>query len=154
MTSQVKNTEAEGIADDLLYRTGRALVLGDVENVHDCFVLPQVMETLEGARLVREPEDVRRVFEGVRAYFAENNVTDIVRTIVEATFLEPGVIESVHASRLMQPDGQVFRNPYPVYSRLDLCDDGVWRIALSNYAISDSREHSEALLTWRSGDPN
>lgn len=146
------NLAAEDIADNLLYRTGLALSHGQLDDVPDCFILPQSMETLEGVRIVREPEDVRQVFASVRRYFEQNGIKDVARAVVEAEFLSGDVIQSTHASRLLKQDGTTVRAPYPVLSRIKRCDDGQWRIASSTYAIIDSREHNEALLTWHSKD--
>lgn len=149
MTSRLENLVAEDIAEDLLYRTGLALVEGQLDGVEDCFLLPHSMETTEGARIIRTPEDVRAVFEEVRSYFAESGVVNIVRTVVEARFVSDTEIETVHVSRLWRNSNERPETTYPVFSVIKLCDDGKWRSAHSNYAITDSRCHGSALLAWR-----
>ena len=120
MASPYDNLVAEDIAEDLLYRTGRALIDGKLEGVEDCFFLPQSMETTEGARIVRTPDDVRGVFEEVRSYFAESGVVNIVRTVVEAKFVSEQKIESVHVSRLWRYNKDLSETTYPVYSDIKL----------------------------------
>jgi hypothetical protein len=149
METQNENVVAEDIADDLLYRTGLAVNYGQYDDIEDCFFLPQSLETLEGARIVRTPDDVRRVFDSVRAYFAEIGVVDVVRTIVEAKFISAREIESIHVSSLMTRDKTVSRPPYPVFNLIRRCDKGVWRITHSSYAITNSRDLNSALLAWR-----
>ncbi len=139
---------AEDIAEDLLYRTGKSLQNGDFEAFFECFEIPQVMETLEGEILMRTKEDVRATYDSVRAYFDDNNVKDVVRTVVSAEFLDDETIGTTHVSRLMQANGQLFRNPYPVYSILKHIDDA-WKIMTNTYAILDGREHNLALLARR-----
>ncbi len=154
---EVKNDNlvAEGIAENLLYRTGLALSYGRYDGVEDCFTLPQTLETLEGARIVRTPEDVREVFEAVRTYFREIEVVDVVRTIVESRFASETEIESIHVSSLIKRDASTTTPPYPVFNLLKRCEDGAWRIAHSHYAIPNSRDHNSALLAWRAkANPN
>lgn len=139
---------AEEIADDLLYRTGQGLKNGNFEEFYECFEIPQVMETLEGEILMRTEDDVRASFESVRAYFKDNDVKDVVRTVVSAEFLDEETIGATHVSRLMQTGGKLFRNPYPVYSIIKHLDGG-WKIMTNTYAILDGREHNLALLAKR-----
>jgi elongation factor P--beta-lysine ligase len=107
------------------------------------------METTEGARIVRTPDDVRGIFEEVRSYFADTGVVNIVRTIIESRFVSDTEIESVHISRVTRTGNEHPVSTYPVFSVIKLCEDGNWRIAHSNYAITDSRCHGSALLSWR-----
>ena len=149
MTSRLENLVAEDITEELLYRTGLALVEGRLDGVEDCFLLPHSMETTEGVRIVRTPEDVRRMFEEVRSYFADSGVVNIVRTVVEARFVSDTEVESVHVSRLWRNSDERPETTYPVFSVIRLCDDRKWRIAHSNYAITESRSHGSALLARR-----
>ncbi len=135
---------AEDIAEELLYRTSRSLTSDDLTSVADCFILPQYIETQLGSRLIETEDAVRQVFSSVRKYFVENDVTDIVRTVISAEFLSPDTVGSTHVSRLMRGDGGLFRAPYPVYSIIRRVD-GDWKIASSSYAILDAPEHNKAL---------
>ena len=139
---------AEEIAEDLLYRTGKGLQSGDFEEFFKCFEIPQVMETLEGEILMKTKEDVRATYDSVRAYFDDNGVIDIVRTVVSAEFLDDETIGTTHVSRLIKSGGNLFRNPYPVYAIIKHLD-GEWKIVTNTYAILDGREHNLALLARR-----
>lgn len=149
MTTQYDDLIAEEIAEELLYRTGRALLEGVLEGVEDRFTLPHSLETTEGARIVRTPDDIHGIFREVRAYFAETGVVNMVRTVVEAKFISEAEIEAVHVSRIWRRGEEQPGSTYPVFCGLKLCDDGKWRIANSNYAITDSRRFCSALLSWR-----
>lgn len=143
------NLVAEEIADGLLYRTGQALVHGQLDGIEDCFLLPHSVETTEGARIARTADDVRGFFEEVRSYYAETDVVDIVETIVESRFVSDREIESVHVSRVTRRGTERPVSTFPVYSVIKLSVDGKWRIAHCNYAITDSRRHGSAFLSWR-----
>lgn len=136
---------AEEIAEELLYQTGQAMKVGDFDAFFTCFVIPQVMETLEGDMLITTMEGMREIFESVRQYYKDNNVRDVVRTIVSAKFLDDETIGSTHVSQLLGVDGSPFRNPYPVYSVIK-CLGGVWKIVSNSSAILDAPQHNDALL--------
>ena len=135
---------AEDIAEDLLYRTGKALRGGRFEDVGELFEVPQVMETLAGKRLIETEEDVRQVFASVRDYWAANGITDVARTVISSEFLADDLIGSTHVSQMMRADGSPFRSPYPSYFVLRR-SDGRWRISSSIHAIVDNPEHVAAL---------
>ncbi len=150
MGGMTHDLDAEEIAGDLLARTDRTLIEGRFEGIEDCFFLPLTIETIEGVRIVRTPDDVWSVFQGVRDYFQQNDVTNVARSVLESKYVAEDKIESVHVSKLMRADGTAFRSPFPTFSLLRRAKDGAWRIAHCNYAITDSRSHNQALLTWRS----
>lgn len=135
---------AEDIVEELLYRTSKALKSDDSKGVETCFVIPQYMETLLGSRLIESEEALLQVFASVRKYFKENCVTDVVRTVVSAEFLDADTVGATHVSRLIQRDGELFRSPYPVYSIIRRVDSG-WKVASTSYAILDAPEHNKAL---------
>ena len=139
-----KERIADEIADDLLYRTGRAITSGDLEWADGCFQLPQFMETVDGSQLIETEEGVRQVIRNVRAYYAANGVTDVVRTVISAEFVDPNTIGSTHVARLMKAGGKAFRAPYPVYSIIRKIGDD-WKIVSTSYAILDAPDHNRAL---------
>ncbi len=134
---------AEQIVEDLLFATGRAL-REDHKDVGKLFQVPQIMETVNGKRIVNSEDDVRDVFAGVRKYFAANKVTDVVRTVISAEFLTPELVGSSHVSQLMREGGEPFRTPYPVYT-VTRWFEGAWRISASVIAIVDCADHVSAL---------
>lgn len=140
---------ADEIAEDLLYRTGKAMSADVFDWVCECFDLPQIVETLDGKSLIETEDDLLRIFRNLRQYYAKHNVTDVARTVVTAEFIDAETIGMTHAAQLMRPGGEVFRAPYPVYSILRKFGE-VWKIAGCSYAILDAPEHNRALI----GRPN
>ncbi|MEO0697987.1 MAG: hypothetical protein AAFY84_18055 [Pseudomonadota bacterium] len=136
---------AEEIADELLFRTGKALTTGDPNWLDGCFELPQFMGTIEGTRLIKTEDGLREVFESVRCYYEANGVTDIVRTVVSAEFVGTRTVTANYASRLIRSDGTFFRKPYPQASLIRNLS-GSWKIVSSSYVILDSPAHNIALL--------
>ena len=138
------NLRAEDIAEELLHRTGRVYASKDASLAAGCFLLPQTIETSAGKCLLETEDNVRQVFENVMDYYAKNDVTEIVRTVVKAEFLDDNTVGATHVSRLMLSDGSCFRKPYPTYSILRKTQGG-WKLSSSAYAILDSDAHNDAL---------
>lgn len=120
------------IADTLLQKTGTGLLTGDFELFSDCFQLPKEFETFEGRVVISTREQLRKMFETVRSHYHSVGLTDMVRHIVQAEYLDPETISSTHESRLLQGT-MLLQEPYPVYSILKLTEDG-WKITQSSYA--------------------
>lgn len=137
---------AEEIADELLFKTGKALIADDFDSFHTCFGLPHVVETGDGRRVLETSDDLRRVFDDVVRYYVDAGVVDVARTVVEARFLDSDTIGSTHVARLLQRDGTALRNPYPVYSILRRHGHLDWKVMSSVYAILDSDAHNTALV--------
>ena len=141
---------AEDIAEEILYRTGRAMKDGDFDAFFECFEIPQIMETLDGAKLVTTRDGMRDTFFHVYRYYQDNGVVDLVRTVVNARFLDEETIGSTHVSRLLKANGEPFRNPYPVYSVVKRIG-GQWKVVSNSSAILDAPDHNRALLAGRDG---
>ena len=143
---------AEEIADELLFKTGKALIARDFGGFSACFGLPHVIDTQDARRVLKDTDDLRRVFDDVVRYYAEQAVVDVARTVIEAKFLDADTIGSTHVARLMQAKGGVLRKPFPVYSIL--CRQGHldWKVMSSVYAILDSKEHNAVLMSERVDD--
>ncbi|OSQ43861.1 hypothetical protein [Marivita geojedonensis] len=138
---------AEEIADELLYETGQALLTGTFDRFSACFGLPHLIETADGRCLLRSVDDLRERFDDLREYFRRQQVTDIVRTVVEARFLDSDTIGSTHVSRMLTATGAPLRSPYPVYSVIRRQGHLDWRVMSSLYAILDCHEHNAVLAS-------
>ena len=136
---------AEEIADELLFVTGKALLAGDFARFSACFGLPHVIETAQGRSVITRVEDLRRIFDDLRDYYHLQQVVDVVRTVVEARFIDSDTIGSTHVARVIQADGKPQRPPYPVYSVIRRHGHLDWKIMSSLYAILDCSEHNEVL---------
>ena len=145
-TSVLSDGLAEEIADDLLYRSGQAMISGDFESFRACFDVPQVYETATGKRIAKTEAEFRQVYDDVRAYHETNHIIDRARMVISASFISPDTIGSTHVSSLMQEGGTNFRKPHPAYSIIRKFDEE-WRIVSCIYAILDDPELIEALTT-------
>lgn len=137
--------QADEIADDMLFRTGRALTSGDPDSLKECFEFPFIIETQEGTRMIESDAGLLKIYENVRGYYDQNDVKDVVRTVVSAEFIDPNTIGTTSVARLMQSGGKQFRNPYPLFSTLSNVR-GTWKLVSCTYAILDAPEHNKALL--------
>ncbi len=135
---------AREIAEDLLDRSGRGLTEGDFDLFERCFALPNEMETFEGRRVIETREEMRAVFDDVRAYYDRIGRTRVDRFIVDAEFRNSTCIVSTHQSHVYAGE-DLAQQPFDVLSVIEL-QDGVWRIRHSEYAITDSKDHSNALV--------
>ena len=136
--------EADEVANDLLFRTGKMLETGEAHWIEDCFHLPQTVETSVGKRRLFSEACVIDVFESVRKFYETEKITSIVRTVTTAERLAPDLIGSVHVAKLLKVGGEPYRAPFPVYSLIRKIHDR-WKIASTLYAILDSSEHNHLL---------
>ena len=142
-----QDAEARRIAEDLLERTADALITGDFEAFHPCFVLPQIIDASPGQIELHTLADLRRTFDGVRNYHHRISVTDIVRRCISAEFVDPDTVMSTHSARLLSGSFLV-NEAVPVLSRLIRTPDG-WKIAATQYAVAEDEGLLEALMGRR-----
>lgn len=133
------------IAEDLLRKTGNAMLTGDFDLMRTCFLLPQAMGTIDGQVMIRTDEELRSTFETVRAYYKKIGVTALERRCFSARFKSEDTVESIHEAQLMSGDTPI-RPPYRAVSVLRRTASG-WAIAYNQYAITDSPEHNAALVS-------
>ena len=135
---------AREIAEDLLDRSGMGLTEGDFDLFETCFALPNEMETFDGRRAIVTRADLQAVYDAVRAYYHQIGRTRVDRHIVDAEFRNPTCIVSTHQSRVYAGE-ELAQQPFEVHSVIEL-QDGVWRIRRSEYAITDSSDHNNAIV--------
>ena len=131
---------AREVAEDLLERSGQGMMTGDFVLFSSCFSLPTRMETFEGSRVLETLEELKTVFDGVRAYYKKTGVTAVRRHIVDAEYRNPTSIVSTHNASTFVND-ELIQQPYDVLSVLEL-RNGSWTIRHSEYLITDVEEHS------------
>jgi len=136
---------AEEIADELLFKTGKALLSGDFESFSACFGLPHVIETADSRQVLTDMTGIRTIFDELRRYLSDNQVVDLVRTVVEARFIDSDTVGSTHVASFVHADGVARRNPYPVYSVIRRHDPLDWKIMSCLYVILDCDEHNAVL---------
>ena len=135
---------AREIAEYLLERSGSSIMVGDFDTFKTCFALPQYMDTFEGRRSIETIEDVRDIYDNLRAYYQSKSVVELNRICVEASFRDTQTVASTHEARMISKDAVLVQSPYPVFSILRLYDDG-WKVAYSQVAIADEPKHNQAL---------
>lgn len=135
---------ARDIAETLLDTTADALLSGDFDAFAACFSLPHTLETFDGAVVLATRDDLRARFDNVRTYFRSNHVTDIVRHVMEASWIDDASFQYSHQTRLLAGSVLV-QAPYPCISVVRHHDDH-WKVSSSQYAIADAPPHNTALL--------
>ena len=135
---------ARAIAEKLLMVTGDALSRGDFEAFADCFLLPQTVHSFTESRVLRTREDMRDVFDKVRANMVADGVERIERYVDEAAFSGPDTIKSTHISQLFLKDG-TSQDPYPSMSQIKRVE-GEWYIADGQYAVDEKSGHARAFV--------
>lgn len=136
---------AEEIADLLLFETGTALFSGDFDRFAACFGTPYVIETANDRIVLRDQSNLRATYDELRRFYRETEVVDVVRTVVEARFIDSDTVGSTHVASIIHADGVSRRKPYPVYSVIRRHEPLDWKIMSSLYVILDSTEHNNVL---------
>ncbi len=139
-----KHDFAEDIGEDLLFRTGRALLTGKAKEFAACFWLPTVVESLEGVAHIQTDHELQNVYQNVRNNLQTNGVKNLARSVISAEYLEDDIIGSTHVSQRLDKDGAPIAKPYPVYSTLKR-SNSEWRIESSIYAVLDDPLLNKAL---------
>lgn len=144
--------EAGQIATRLLDLTGQALLNGDAAGFIDCFSVPHRVSTFEESYIIADKAGLRRVFFQMCASLRQLGVTDMVRHCIAASFRDVDTVAHSHISHLMAGHVQACE-PYPCFSILRR-QDGIWRVASSDYALDSSSLQAKALGAGAStGDP-
>lgn len=141
----LSDQDAHRISNDLLVRSGLAIMEGDFDAFAHCFHLPHEIETFAGSNLIETRDGLREVFRLVRHRYVALSVTELARFIISAEYTDETTIKSAHESRLMNGKHLV-QEPFPCFSVIRRID-GIWRVANSSYAIADCRELQNALMT-------
>lgn len=137
---------AESIAEDLLVQTGKAILQGDDALFLACVHLPLLLETTTGQRLITKRKEVCTILADFRQYMRNESYVDMVRTVVDANFIDADTIGSTHVTLLTQENGAEKRCPFPVYSIIRRFGNK-WLLVSSLYAILDCDAHNDALLS-------
>ena len=140
---EISNIDAKAIVQDLLDRSGNALIQGDFTAFEQCISLPKKVETPEGTQTLKTSAELRAVFERNRRFLNESNVTDLIRSCLEAESRDDGTILSSHETRMVNGAVQTY-HPYPCFMVLKNAS-GVWKISGSVHDIVDNPRLSAAL---------
>jgi hypothetical protein len=100
--------------------------------------------------VIRDPKALRAVFDDMQRYYRQMQVIDMVRTVVDARFLDSDTVGATHVTSMVHADGVSRRNPYPIYSVLRRHDPLEWKFQSSLYVILDCETHN-AMLSQNAG---
>ncbi len=137
--------KAHAICDDILQRSGPALIARDFVAFASCFAVPTEVLTFEGARFLTTSEELRVAFEGGCAHFRSSGAQQLIRHIVVAELTDLHTISSTHECRVLGHRIVLLQALYAVHSTLKLMDES-WRITRSCYAVEDAPHCERALL--------
>lgn len=135
--------EAFRISETLVRKAGYALLAGDFAAFRACLTLPKTIDTFDGKSLIEDEDALRRAFNAAVAYLLENQVDQIERWIVEASFTGDKVIRSLHKSQNLSR-GALVGEHMVVLLEIRKLDVG-WRISDSSY-VSRDENYTNAIL--------
>lgn len=130
-------TSAKEIYQRLLDDISLAYATDDFEAFTTYFDLPHTTYTFEKSYTIKTPDDLRTVFDNMRAQFSGLGVTDYIRVCLEADFLSETLIRGTHVTHITRK-GANLEEPYPVMSHLNFTG-GLWKVAQSENAVEDNK---------------
>lgn len=139
-----KDPQARAIAENLLHRSGTALLGSDFDSFAACFEFPNDVETFNQRKTVETAQELRVIFDNVLLHFRRTGVTSMERHVLEAHRRDPDTVSCTHISHLLNGPN-LLQRPYPVFSLLNRGQDGIWRITYGTYGISQEPETEKAL---------
>ena len=136
---------ALGVAEYLLDCSGQAMRDGDFERFLTCFQIPHKIDTFDGSKILRNREEFLQTFQEVRKYQQNNHVTDVVRRVVSARFVDPETVHTTHETRMLC-GSFMLQDSYLTYSEARKIN-GAWKLTFSQYAIPDAPNLNSALTS-------
>jgi hypothetical protein len=137
--------DAHEIVRSMLAATGDALMSGEFDLFHVHFTLPYRVETFEGTAQALHLDDLRRLYDGARAYYARGGIGRLLRTCLSVHARDPAHLTATYETLLVPHVGAPTRPPY--WCNMDMhLTDGRWRVARRAFAIADDAHHVRALL--------
>lgn len=132
LTTMTERETAYHIAEEILAKTGTAIMKGDFDAFGRWFTVPMTTESFDGQRRVESLTDLRAVFDGAFRFYNLLNVTDLIRHVITAEFAADGTLHTVHEARLLSYQ-IMLEQKTTCFSRMRRID-GSWKIDLTRYA--------------------
>ena len=134
MARQTPDSLAVQIHQQLLSKSGDALISDNFEVYAECFKLPFSLETYSRTETIHDHTELRSVYERVRARITQHCVTHFVRRSIAAEVMSSAVIHAAHETRMVS--GAMFvGETTPAFSKL-VKFDNQWRVSDQQYAKS------------------
>ena len=134
MVKQAPDRIAVQIHEELLRKSGDALILDNFEAYAECFKLPFSLETYSGTETIHDLFELSSVFERVRARITQHCVTHFVRRSIAAEFVSAVVIHASHETRMVS-GSLLVGDIIPAFSKL-VKFNNQWRVSDQQYAKS------------------
>jgi hypothetical protein len=142
MTGEEYRTAKE-ISEDLLEKTGIALLAGDFDTFFECFHLPHFIASEKDKMVIENRDQFHDIFCRVTEDYMRKRVTDLIRVCDVAEFRTKTRIEAAHTTHMMCKSQRI-AEPFPCYSILEFID-GKWLISASQYAVDTTTTVGTAL---------
>lgn len=136
--------EARAVAQDLLDRSGRALLAGDFDAFRQHFALPNTVATPDGARQIEDVDALRRVFDRIGAFYRGFPDVGLDRVVENALFDGPDTLRYSHVAHILS-GGVPVQGPVQSHSVAER-RDGVWQVTASHYVVAADSAQRAALL--------
>lgn len=130
---------AEAIYQEHLDVLSKALITGDFATFQSRISLPHRITTETDVFQIETLAEMQDLFERFARNYANEGLTDFVRTVRQAKFVTPDEIVGTHISHQMR-HGQRILPPYPNRVRLVRSRDGHWRETHCTNAILNNFE--------------
>lgn len=121
------------IYQDLLDRISKSYLDNDFDTYALMLRVPHDVGSFNTGLRLETRQDLRLLFDNMRARFVQQGITDYLRTCLAAGFNSPTEILGAHETRLMNRT-QVVEQPFPSKSILRL-ENGRWWVVASDNAI-------------------
>lgn len=134
------------VSEYLLGVTGQAMLANDAETFADRFIVPQVIGTFDGDRVMETRDDVIQTFRGVVRNLRQIGADRLVRYTVAAMFDgdDTDCVIATFESHAMRGQ-ESRRNPVMCHGKLRRVN-GLWMVAESRYAVSSAPELDRVLM--------
>jgi len=142
---QLACKSARELCETLLEESGNAILTGAFDAFAETVWVPFDIETYKGRSRLNTMEDMRALFDHLYAHQKKLRITDMVRNCVEAEFKDSGTLYATYETRLLCGAALV-QAPYPVFCIYKF-NGARWQASSMTFAIDDSDEHNELLLS-------
>lgn len=131
------------LVETLLLGVGQDILDGDFDTFSGIFHLPQAVDTLSGSACIETRDDLRAVFERVRAYHRDRGVTRITRRCVAAARRDADTIAATVECTLVARTRRLL-GPFSLLTLLRRFD-GNWKIVSVQYIIPRAPDLNRAI---------
>lgn len=143
MPDRSTDPETLAIANDLLDRSGRAMMTRDFDLFAGCVTLPHKVSNFDESFVISDHAALQRGFDKVCDALLIQAVTDLVRDCIAAEIVDTETLHFAHISHLMA-GAQRVRPPYPCFSVVRRIG-GRWYLAATDYALDARSGQARAM---------